>query len=250
MKIAPCQECSAPHQDSAVEVGTRPGIAFFDVDETVITAKSMFDFLEFWIDTSRRHLDYPRIAQHFADLTKQGTPREEINRAYYENFVGVSKDELETAGLAWHEVYRARPHAYIVATARAIRAHRRAQHVIALVSGGFFACLDPIGHQVGADIVIGTEPIVDGDGLLTGEVVEPMIGDAKGVAAERVIGTSEIPLQDCFAYADHSSDLRLLRAVGRARIVGANPVLVDEAERLSWPQLPADGLPADALAFA
>jgi HAD superfamily hydrolase (TIGR01490 family) len=249
MKIAPCPQCPAPVEDTGPEVGIRPGIAFFDVDETVITAKSMFDFLEYWIDTSRRPLNYPLIAQYFADLAAQGTPREQINRAYYETFAGVSKEELELAGIGWHEAYKVRPHAYIVATSHAIRAHRRAKHMVVLVSGGFFACLDPIGRQVGADLVIGTEPVVDANGILTGEVVEPMIGDAKGAAAERVIAASGLSAQDCFGYADHRSDLRLLHAVGQAHIVGADPVLLSEADRLAWPQLPADGLPADSLAF-
>lgn len=93
--------------------------------------------------------------------------------------------------------------------------------------------------EVLADRVACTEPIVDGSGRLTGEVVRPMIGTNKALAVVETVGALNLIADDCFCYGDHSSDLQMLSTVGHPRVVGKDPVLLEQALRNGWPVLPA-----------
>jgi HAD superfamily hydrolase (TIGR01490 family) len=223
--------------------------AFFDTDETVISAKSMFDFLRFHLRRTTgddRAFD-TAVATIHAEAAR-GTHRIEINRMYYRLLAGAAHEELLAAGRDWYAEYAARPDAYVGSVLRAIARHRAAGDLVVLVSGSFRACLDPIAREVGADLVLCSEPEVDDLGRLTGVVARPMIGVNKGLAAQETIAARGLDAAACAAYGDHSSDLDLLRAVGTPVVVGSDPVLVREAEQHGWTVLPHDPAPRPARA--
>lgn len=227
-------------------------LAFFDVDETLITAKSMFDFLRHWLardgdDGVRR---YEREHGRLRTAAASGLPRTEINRAYYRLFAGVARAELTAAGAQWYAAYRARPDAFVAASVAALTAHRSAGDRVVLVSGSFRACLEPLAADLGADLVLCSEPVVADDGTLTGEVRRPMIGRAKATAAAETILRHGARAEDCFAYGDHSSDLDLLCTVGHPTVVGRDPVLAEHAEANGWPVLPDAAAPASSVLAA
>ncbi|PRY01019.1 HAD family hydrolase [Allonocardiopsis opalescens] len=215
--------------------------AFFDVDETVISAKSMFDFLRFWLARNGDQGDeYNATAGRLRDLAHNGgMPRSEVNRSYYRLFAGVPMAELAEAGREWYDQYRTGPAAFVESSLAAIRTHREEGDTIVLVSGSFRGCLEPIARDVSADIILCTEPIVGADGLLTGEVHRPMIGPAKADAVQETIERLDLDPAVCFAYGDHSTDLEMLSRVGNPAVVGEDPVLLDHAARNGWPVLPA-----------
>ncbi|GAA0679522.1 HAD-IB family hydrolase [Kitasatospora atroaurantiaca] len=212
--------------------GLRPGgtAAFFDVDETLLTTKSMAAFWDHWAPTRRGELEA---------LLAGGLPRTERNRAYYRLFAGVRPQQLQRAGAEWYDAYRRGPRAFVPATVDALRRHQRAGHGIVLVSGSCHALLDPLGEELGADLVLCTEQEIAADGLFTGEVAEPMIGQAKAEAVLRTIAARELVAADCHAYGDDVSDLPMLRVVGQAVAVGGRRELAEEAHRLGWRMLPA-----------
>lgn len=214
--------------------------AFFDVDETVISAKSIFEFLRYWL---ARHGDdgsgYAAVSGQIFELARTGCPRSEVNRAFYRIFRGVPLSELIAAGTDWYADYRARPDAFVVATAEAITDHRRRGDVVVLVSGSCLACLLPLADDVQADHVLCSELVVDDSGIATGEIVIPMIGAEKASAVRGLAWELGIPLSACSAYGDHASDLEMLRCVGHARVVGDDPVLSRQASELGWPTLSA-----------
>src|SRR4051812_20052840 len=76
--------------------------AFFDVDDTVIAIKSMFDFarLGFLTEGEEPHR-FAEFERSFAELRARGESREGLNRAYYRFFAGVRLAELEAAGRRW-----------------------------------------------------------------------------------------------------------------------------------------------------
>lgn len=168
-----------------------------------------------------------------------GVPRSEVNRAYFRLFAGASRAETESAGRAWYAGYRRRPAAFVAATAAALEGHRRAGDAVVLVSGSFAACLAPLADDLGADRLLCTEPVVARDGLLTGEVRRPMIGAAKAEAVAATVAQLGLDAAECFCYADHASDLPMLRAVGHPRVVGRDAVLLARAREGRWPVLPA-----------
>jgi HAD superfamily hydrolase (TIGR01490 family) len=216
--------------------GTVGGAAFFDVDETLISAKSMFEFLRFWL-ARNGHDDtrYARCAAALRDMSALGLPREEVNRAYYQYYAGAYAADVRAAGRDWYAAYRKRPDAFVTAGISALAGHRAAGDAVVLVSGSFHFCLDPLAEDLAVDRVLCGELVVDERGFLTGEVVRPMIGRAKAEAVVRTIEELGLAAEDCCGYGDHASDLDMLRAVGRPTVVGDDPVLGQLARAHGWP---------------
>ncbi|MEU0437285.1 HAD-IB family hydrolase [Streptomyces sp. NPDC006290] len=212
------------------------GAAFFDVDETLITAKSMFEFLRFWLArTGDDGTRYARYAATLRDMSALGLPREEVNRAYYQYYTGAYAADVRAAGRDWYAAYRARPDAFVTAGISALAGHRAAGDAVVLVSGSFRACLDPLAEDLAVNRVLCGELVVDERGFLTGEVVEPMIGRAKADAVVRTMQELGLAAERCCGYGDHASDLDMLRAVGRPSVVGDDPTLGELARRHGWP---------------
>jgi|GEM_PF-111736 HAD superfamily hydrolase (TIGR01490 family) len=217
--------------------------AFFDVDETLIAAKSMFDFLRFWTARCGDDTGYERVVSRLRDMAERGVPRAVTNREYYRYFRGVPLTELRAAGADWYARYRRRPDAFVTATLDELHRHRARRTTIVLVSGSFPACLEPLAEELHADLVLCTEPLVGPDGRLTGEVRQPMIGAAKAAAVRDVIAARGLVAADCYGYGDHVSDLEMLLQVGHPVVVGTDPVLLEHAGRHGWRRLPADAGP-------
>jgi HAD superfamily hydrolase (TIGR01490 family) len=218
----------------------RRAAAFFDVDETLITVKSMFEFLRFWL--ARNGDDGAAYASALADLqamAARGVDRVRINRAYYRGYAGARHSELLVAGREWFGEFAGRPEPYHLAALDALAAHRAEGDTVVLVSGSFLPCLEPVAEAVGADLVLCSTPVVAADGLLTGEVRRSMIGAAKADAVVTTTASLGCRAEDCHAYGDHASDLDMLLLVGHPVVVGADPVLTAHAERHGWPVLPA-----------
>lgn len=222
--------------------------AFFDVDETIIGAKSMFDFLRFWIVRNGGDEDsYQAAMSEFRAMWSANAHRSEVNRAYYRRFAGVARSDLVRAAGEWYVDYRRRPDAFVLATVAALSEHVAEGDTVVLVSGSFNGCLTPLADELRADIVLCTEPLAGPDGRLTGEVRRPMIGDAKTAAVDETLARLGVPADECFAYGDHSSDLGMLTRVGHPRVIGDNPVLAEHATRHNWPVLSAETGPADRM---
>lgn len=210
--------------------------AFFDVDETLITVKSMFDFLRFHLEDEQT----PDVGQagRWTELQRAmeaGTaPRADINRGYYRIYRGLPADLLQDQGARWFAQRRNEPGFFQRAVTRELLRHRRAGHVVVLVSGSFPACLEPLRAALGAHYLLCSRPLVATGGLLTGEIEEPMIGETKAVAMRELARRRSLALPHSFGYGDHASDLPLLLEVGHPTVVGSDPVLDQYVERDNW----------------
>lgn len=212
-------------------------VVFSDVDETVIRIKSMFRFLEFYLARRGEPAGtYDRLLGEIRRGADSGVPRHEINRRYYRFYAGEEADRLAAVGKDWF-AHESEQGLFVPETRRALDAHVAAGEPVVLVSGSFFACLDPIAEEVGADWAIGTRPVIR-RGRLTGEVLVPMIGTVKGRAVRVSAAVRGVDLAECTGYGDHISDLDLLEAVGHPVVVGADPALNAHAEQAGWRRLP------------
>jgi len=214
--------------------------AFFDVDETLVNTKSMFHFLRFWM--ARQGDDgsgYDAVMAGVHRAAASGVHRSEINRAYYRRFAGVPYEALLEAGREWWREYRRGSDAVVVPAWAAATRHRKAGHLVVLVSGSFRGCLEPLAEDLGAHRILCSEPLVDAGGRLTGEVARPMIGSFKADAVRETVAELGLAAADCSCYGDHSSDLDMLGVVGNPVVVGGDRVLLEHAQRLDWPVLPA-----------
>jgi HAD superfamily hydrolase (TIGR01490 family) len=218
--------------------GSSVDIAFFDVDETLITVKSMFRFLEFhYRERGLPPSAYTVAAGELRDRAAAGVSRVRTNREYYRLFTGRPQKELFAHGRAWFDAELASGTLLHRPAVDALRRHRRDGSLIALVSGSFRPCLEPVAEHLGADFVLCSEPESVG-GFCTGHLERPVIGPEKGRLARELMARHSIPASRAAAYGDHASDLDLLRSVGHPVAVGDDLVLGAHVTRAGGGTLP------------
>ncbi len=217
--------------------------AFFDVDETLISVKSMFRFLEFHL--AQRGLPsavYQRIRADLDELVAAGWTRQHTNKAYYRVYANQQVAQVVAHGRAWFAAELDGGALFIDDVLAELRRHVAAGDLVVLVSGSFPPCVEPIARHVGADLVVCTSPVIAG-GVYTGEVDRPVIGQAKADAARAVLAEHRIRAEDSYAYGDHASDLPMLREVGNPVVVGDDPILAVIAGESGWSRLDVARLP-------
>lgn len=212
-------------------------VAFFDVDETLTTVKTMFDFYDFFLEAvGHTPQEQRRLQREARDLLRPGLPREQGNRLFYRRFAGYAAERAAAAGRAWFDRHLRQGGFFHQDVLAALTDHRERGLATVLVSGSFPAALDPVAAHVGADAVLCTRPEIR-DGAYTGEVLSTMIGEAKARAARELLSEHGIGPEQCHAYGDHVSDLGMLRLVGHPVVVGDHPDLLAEAGLHGWHRL-------------
>ncbi|GJF29033.1 hypothetical protein KNE206_17330 [Kitasatospora sp. NE20-6] len=224
-----------------------PRLAFFDVDETLITVKSLAGFfVRHRTDSGHPAGETDRILRELWAMVAAGTPRETLNRAFFRHLAGSPLHRLQESGIRWFAEVRDGGLFHPPAV-EAVRRHQRDGDVPVLISGSCEACIRPIADHLGITHVLGTELRTTGgpDPQLTGETGQPLIGAGKAVAARALLDRLGARAEDATAYADDATDLPLLHAVGRPVVVGDDPELRRRAERFGWRRLPGiDRAPA------
>ncbi|GAB1688982.1 HAD family hydrolase [Krasilnikovia sp. M28-CT-15] len=217
---------------------TTPEILFADVDETLITVKSMLRFLDFHL--ARAAAGSPTYAEVVGGLDRraaEGAPRSELNRLYYGAFAGARADTVLRHGREWFDTELAAGgffHEPALAFCGALQARGSR---LALVSGSFEPCLAPIARHVDATWTLCGGPVVS-DGRYTDVLLPTVIGEGKADAVRALTSATNVDPARCLAIGDHASDLPMLSAVGAAVVVGDDPVLARAATRYRWDRLP------------
>lgn len=214
--------------------------AFFDVDDTLIALKSMFDFFPFWCAESGALELEQRFDHVFREARAAGRRREDLNRLYYGFFRGVPLTRLEWAGQAWFQqrFKQGRP-PYVAATLERLREHQAEGVTPVFVSGSMLPLLRPIARDLGVAHCLCSRLLTDDTGVLTGEIGEPQtIGCGKAAAIVAFLRKQGARSGDCYAYGDDLSDLPMLEVVGRPVAVGTASLASLAAER-GWARLPA-----------
>ncbi|MCU1612678.1 MAG: HAD-superfamily subfamily hydrolase [Frankiales bacterium] len=217
-------------------VFSAPVMAFFDVDETLISCKSMFSFLYFYLQAGGEPAStYYRLVKPLRVMAPIRS-RSDVNRAYYRLYRGEAVTRLARTGRDWLRTQLEDPQ-FLLPAAAEHAAHRARGTETHLVSGSFFACLDPLAELVDATASHGT-PVMIHRGHLTGEVNIPMIGEEKAHKLTAVRTAARVPRAGVIAYGDDPSDLFMLEAAGFAVVVGDNPRLMAAASQHGWRRLP------------
>ncbi|MGJ3265595.1 MAG: HAD family hydrolase, partial [Salinarimonas sp.] len=244
------QRARLPNTQQAAQIrrGTRtmttrdtPGWAFFDVDDTLIRIKSMFDFFRYWSRVQRG--DEALLARFEADFARMrgaGVPRTDLNRAYYQYFAGVRPDELEAAGTNWAAMRLAgADRLFLPESCRLLDQLRTSGKAPVFVSGSFAAILEPIAARLGVAHILATTMLVGPDGRLTGGIGVPQtIGAGKADAIALFLRRTGVDPAVCVAVGDDMSDLPMLEAVGSGIAVGEGTALAAHARARDWPVLP------------
>ncbi|RAG80471.1 HAD-IB family hydrolase [Streptacidiphilus pinicola] len=219
-------------------------LAMFDVDETLITVKSMFRFLEY--DFQARGLApraYRQAAERLHRRSAAGVSRQQTNREYYQLFAGRPVDETLANGRAWFAEELAGGRLLHQPVLAALRRHQARGAVVVLVSGSFRPALEPLAELLEVQEVLCSEPEIVA-GHYTGQLERPVIGVEKGWLASEMLLRYGVAREHAFAYADHASDLPLLHAVGHPMAVGDDTVLAEHVARTGGGSLPGVRRPA------
>jgi len=116
-----------------------------------------------------------------------------------------------------------------------VRAHQDAGRATFIVSAAGNGLVEMLARVLGMDGGIGTRYEVDGDGMLTGRIVEPFVyGDGKVAAMKLFAEEHDIDLTASWAYSDSASDLPMLRAVGNPVAVNPDAELAKLAVDEGW----------------
>ncbi len=224
--------------------------AFFDIDGTLSTTTTMFRFREYLLAEAGQpaHV-YHGERRLLAEMTAAGVPRAETCRVYYQSYAGTDARQVADLAEKWFQHELDSVGFFNPGVLAELGEHREAGRLVVLVSGSFRACLAPLARHVRADVLICSEPVVV-DGRFTGEVDRAMIGEAKAAAVRELAARRGIDLAHSVAYGDHDSDLPLLRGTGTAVVVGDDAVMLEQAARHGWRQLPGPAAPAALTPYA
>jgi HAD superfamily hydrolase (TIGR01490 family) len=212
-------------------------LALFDLDNTLLTGDSDYEWGQFLID----HGVLDREAY------------EAQNRSYYEQYVAGTLDIHEYLGFAlrplaehsaedlarWHaEFMRLRIVPMITASARAlVRDHLGAHDLCAIITATNSFVTAPIARLFGVEHLIATEPEVR-DGRFTGRVAgTPCFREGKLARLEQWLAARSARLaefESSVFYSDSHNDLPLLERVTRPVAVDADEQLAAEAARRGW----------------
>jgi len=217
------------------------GYAFFDVDETLIRTKSMFDFYRFFCNLRGMDGELKAFERDFAEMWRSNRPREEMNRAYYRYLAGLTPDELARAGGRWWEETSRRPDILIGQSVALLTALRDEGIIPVLVSGSFEEILYPIGQQLGVRTFLCAPMEIGLGGFYTGELGLPQtIGIGKAEAIKAFLSMQGGHMENCWAVGDDLSDIPMLEAVGHSVAVGTETDLSRVARERGWAVLESD----------
>ncbi len=220
--------------------------AFFDVDGTLLSLKSMFSFQEFyyrWESQPSREMGEARwthFRDRFATWEREGRERLFLNREFYRSFEGRRPEAVRVAAEEWFLQQRRRPDLMITPTLRALRVHQDRGHVPVFVSGSLMEILAPLARDLEVEHCLATRLEVR-EGRYTGALVGgQVIGQGKADAIRAFLAHRAVSAAECFAYGDDATDVPMLEAVGHPVAVIGDSRLADHARRHQWPLLPVE----------
>lgn len=217
--------------------------AFFDIDHTLIAADSGVLFVRYLIDRGiMRWRDLLAPAYYTALYRLNWLDVNAVYRRYQHWARGRSHAEMAELCAQWYAA-RVRPAIY-PQMASTVADHRRAGHVVALLSSGTAYVAEPLARDLGIEHLLVNRLIVE-DGCFTGEAVQPLCwGAGKTHWARQFASQHGIDLRQSYFYTDAIADLPTLELVGYPRVVNPDRLLRRHARRHGWPILHAARRPA------
>ncbi len=205
------------------------GVAFFDLDRTLIAGYSILALAQETIRHGAKRGELRQSAKVLRDVLRHrvdssGSNYHRLVRRMSRALTGVSEETLAELGA----------NAYRKSIARSlyreaidlVEAHRAAGHKLVIVSAASRYQVEPVARELGIEHICCTRLEVV-DNRFTGQVIAPLCyGEGKVLAARREARAHQVTLASCWFYSDSSADLPLLNKVG-------NPVAVNPSDRLA-----------------
>jgi HAD superfamily hydrolase (TIGR01490 family) len=211
-------------------------LAIFDLDNTLIGGDSDYEWGQFMVRkgvVDKEH--YAKQNDAFYEDYKAGT----LDILAYQRFalaplVGQS---LETLRDWHHEFMQTSILPLDLPKARAlIESHRIQGHTLLVITATNRFITAPIVQWLGIDHLIATEPELDAQGHVLGDVIGiPSFQEGKIQRLEVWLSQQKQVFSEIWFYSDSRNDLPLLQRVNHPIAVDADEVLRAQAMLLGWP---------------
>ncbi|MCB0932362.1 MAG: HAD-IB family hydrolase [Mycobacterium sp.] len=119
-----------------------------------------------------------------------------------------------------------------------VQAHMDRGHTVVLSSSALTIQVEPVARFLGIANTLTNKFEVDLNGLLTGNVIPPIIwGPGKADAVQEFAAERGIDLQESYFYADGDEDVALMYLVGKPRPTNPGDKMAEVARKRGWPIL-------------
>ena len=209
-------------------------MAAFDLENTLIASNVVESYA--WLatrsmaDDERARFTLRMLRQAPGLLALDRRDRGDFLRHFYRRYDGAPVRRVRDD--AW-EMF-----SYLLLTKsfpagiRRVREHRAAGHRTVLITGALDFVIEPL-RPLFDDVVCAR--LEERDGYLTGELETlPPTGEARALLMEEYARAEGLSLTEAVAYADSTSDLPMLEAVGHPVAVNAEPKLAAIARKRGW----------------
>jgi putative phosphoserine phosphatase/1-acylglycerol-3-phosphate O-acyltransferase len=211
--------------------------AFFDLDGTLVAG-----FTGVLMTRDRLRRGQMSVGE-FIGMVQAGL-NHQLGRSEFEDLIGKGArmlhgnslsdlDELGERLFVQHVQSRIYPEMRAM-----VRAHLARGHTVVLSSSALTVQVEPVARFLGIDNVLSNKFVTDDDGLITGEVVKPILwGPGKARAVQAFAAKNGIGLADSYFYADGDEDVALMYLVGNPRPTNPAGKLAAVAAKRGWPIL-------------
>ena len=211
--------------------------AFFDLDGTLVAG---FTGVVMTQDRMRRR---QMGVGEFIGMVQAGL-NHQLGRSEFEDLIGKGArmlhgsslsdlDELGERLFVQHIQKRIYPE-----MRELVRAHMARGHTVVLSSSALTVQVEPVAKFLGIENILSNKFQTDDDGLITGEVVTPIIwGPGKARAVQAFAATNGVDLAASYFYADGDEDVALMYLVGNPRPTNPAGKLEAVARKRGWPVL-------------
>jgi HAD superfamily hydrolase (TIGR01490 family) len=208
--------------------------ALFDLDGTLIARNSAPLYMRHLHRTGQARRRDVALTIYYLARYKLGLLN--VERALDASMTWIAgrvEEAIQTDCVDW---YRRTIRPYVFpAMAATVDAHRRAGHLLVILTSATRYLAEPLAEDLGIPHVIVTQLVVR-DGRFTGEAVRPVCyGAGKTYWAERFAAEHHVDLGRSYFYTDSITDLPVLERVGEPRVVNPDPLLKRTAQRRGWP---------------
>jgi HAD superfamily hydrolase (TIGR01490 family) len=210
-------------------------LAAFDLENTLIASNVVESYA--WL--ASRHLPAGERVSFTARLLREAPSlmaldrrdRGDFLRSFYRRYEGASVTQLR------HDAWELFHHMLLTKSFPAgfarVRAHRALGHRTVLITGALDFVVEPLRPLF--DEVVCASLGVDDDGRFTGRLDQrPPTGEARALLLAQYAHDNDLDLGESVAYADSTSDLPLLEAVGFPVAVNPEARLAAVARRRGW----------------
>ena len=119
-----------------------------------------------------------------------------------------------------------------------VRAHMTRGHTVVLSSSALTVQVEPVARFLGIENVLSNKFETDDNGLITGEVLRPILwGPGKARAVQAFAAKNGVDLSKSYFYADGDEDVALMYLVGNPRPTNPAGKMAAVAAKRGWPVL-------------